>query len=143
MKTQIKRLQGKLKQGSVWIKFKDEERIKYEKDSYIKRIEYLLVTNIAEYSSSIPNTFKITHDERLITDFKITKEGKITYKYDPIWQNSKNYTKITDKEFSIISRIPKEIKTSVTEYITKERKRINDWADSWFNFLKDDNCVIR
>lgn len=139
MKTQIKRLQEKLKQGSVWIKFEYEHT---HCDSYfIKRIEYLFVTNIDDHLS-FPYTdtaVKITYDERLITEFKITK-GKITYAYDPVWQNSKNYTRVidkeVDKEFSIISRIPKKIKTAVTEYITKERKRINDWADSWFNYLE-------
>ena len=138
MKTQIKRLQEKLKQGSVWIKIEFEHT--HCDSSFIKRIEYLFVTNI-DNNPSFPydDNVKITYNERLITEFRITK-GKITYAYDPVWQNSKNYTRVIDKKrdkgFSIISRIPKKIKTAVTEYITKERKRINDWADSWFNLVE-------
>lgn len=134
LKNQISKVQKKLSKGKVWIKFEYEHT--HNDSSYIKRIEYLLVTNIDNHPSfPYIGTVKITYDERLIMDFKITKD-KITYVYDPVWQNSKNYTRVIDKEFSIISRIPKKIKTLVTEYITKERKRINDWADSWLNFVE-------
>lgn len=138
LKNQISKLQKKLSKGKVWIKFEYEHT--HNDSSYIKRIEYLLVTNIDNHPSfPYTGTVKITYDERLIMDFKITK-GKITYVYDPVWKNSKNYTRVIDKEidkeFSIISRIPKKIKTLVTEYIIKERKRINDWADSWLNFVE-------
>lgn len=135
IKNQISRLRKRLSQGKVWIKFEYENEIKYEEDSHIKRIEYLLVTNICEYPSSFSRTFKITHNERIITDFKITK-GKITYVYDPVWQNSNNYTRVIDRKFKIISKIPKKVIVSVTEYIIKERKRINEWVDSWFNFVQ-------
>lgn len=135
LKNQISKLQKKLLKGKVWIKFEYEHT--HNDSSYIKRIEYLFVTDIAKQQEwfSFPNTFKITYNERLIMEFKITK-GKITYAYDPVWQNSKNYTRVIDKEFLIISRIPKKIIKPVSEYIVKERKRINDWADSWFNFVK-------
>lgn len=135
IKKQVSRLRKKLSQGKVCIKLEYEHT--HNDSSYIKRIEYLFVTNITEQPEwfSFPYTFKITYDERLITDFRITK-GKITYAYDPVWQNSKNYTRMIDKKFSIISRIPKKIIKQASEYITKERKRINEWADSWFNFVK-------
>lgn len=139
LKKQLSKLQDRLSKGSVWIKIEFEHT--HCDSSFIKRIEYLFVTNIDSHPS-FPyddDNVKITYNERLITEFRITK-GKITYAYDPVWQNSKNYTRVIDKkgdkEFSIISRIPKKIKTTVTEYITKERKRINDWADSWFNFVE-------
>ena len=132
MKTQIQRLQKRLKQGSVWIKFEHEHT--HCGSSLIKRVDYYHVKEIVEYPSSLPNTFKIIYDERIITDFRYTN-NKVTYTFDPVWQSNKNYLHVTNDKFKIVPKISKKVIKLVTEYITKERKRINDWADSWFNFL--------
>lgn len=131
MKTQIQELEEKLTKSNVWIRAERIEHPSYNKDLFIKHIDYYYINKIYDVNSQKRFEFSV----RIIrTDTGYLNNTKHTQCSVNILNSSLPFC-ILDN-WKIIDKPGVKVVNSVTKYVNEERKRINDWADSWFNFLK-------